>query len=63
MKYYYFVSYVCENSQGNMGYGNITFDTCSKLRDKRDLDFVIKFIENDETRKVMNLNVVLLDTE
>lgn len=62
MKYYYFVSYVCENS-GQMGYGNLTFDMPKKIRTLKDTEPVIKEIEKTNAKKITILHIDLLDKE
>jgi hypothetical protein len=64
MKYYYFVSYVCQDALNRgMGYGNLFFDTYFKIRNKDDGDLVIKEIEKTGVSKITIMNVTLLDTE
>lgn len=63
MKYYYFVSFQCENNMGN-AVGNITFDTTEKIREYKDVKSIQDDIEKTKkVRKVTIINIVLLDNE
>lgn len=63
MKYYYFVSFQCENNVGN-AVGNTTFQTNKKIRDYKDIKSMQDDIEKTKNvRKVTIINIVLLDSE
>lgn len=63
MKYYYFISFQCENSLG-FARGNMCFDSPMKIRTANDINAIRQHIEEKENvSKVTITNVVLLDSE
>jgi hypothetical protein len=44
IKYYYFVSFICQNEKGD-AFGNMTFDTTEKFKTHEDIELIKKEIE------------------
>ncbi|WP_346961414.1 hypothetical protein [Clostridium sp.] len=63
IKYYYFVSFQCENEYGSAT-GNITFESNEKIRTGEAIKSIQNYVEkNKNVRKVTLTNIVLLDSE